>query len=116
MIATAASPVKTPQQSTAHLVVLQHGLWGTARDVERLTQHLQTAFEEQHAKEIKQDSVLVVNSTCNERALTYDGVDVCGARLANYIQDQVQHLQADQGVQVIKLSLIGYSLGGLIVR
>lgn len=43
------------------------------------------------------------------------GIDVCGARVVKMILDCIQLLQS-QGRQVTKLSFIGYSLGGLILR
>lgn len=43
------------------------------------------------------------------------GIDVCGARVVKMVLDKIQQLQV-QGQQVTKLSFIGYSLGGLILR
>jgi hypothetical protein len=43
------------------------------------------------------------------------GIDVCGARVVKMVLDFIQLLQSN-GRQVTKLSFIGYSLGGLILR
>jgi hypothetical protein len=43
------------------------------------------------------------------------GIDVCGARVVKMILDCIQLLQS-KGRQVTKLSFVGYSLGGLILR
>lgn len=43
------------------------------------------------------------------------GIDVCGARVVKMILDCIQLLQSE-GRQVTKLSFVGYSLGGLILR
>jgi hypothetical protein len=106
---------KDVDNSDVHLVVLQHGLWGRPDDVARLAAYLQAAFETAEARQHLQDRVVVLNSTCNARVLTYDGIDVCGARLAKLVQEAVEQ-QQQQGARVVKLSLIGYSLGGLICR
>lgn len=48
---------------------------------------------------------------------TYDGIDVCGTRVANEIEHEVARLDGLQdGGRVTKLSVVGYSLGGLISR
>jgi esterase/lipase len=101
--------------SAVHLVVLQHGLWGRPDDVARLAAYLQAAFQTADAQQQLHDRVVVLNSTCNARVLTYDGIDVCGARLAKFVQEAVEQ-QQQEGARVVKLSLIGYSLGGLICR
>lgn len=106
---------QTKDERAVHLVVLQHGLWGRPDDVARLAAFLQAAFEAADAREQLQDRVVVKNSTCNARVLTYDGIDVCGARLAKFVQETVEQ-QQQEGAKVVKLSLIGYSLGGLICR
>ncbi|WIA15380.1 hypothetical protein OEZ85_002042 [Tetradesmus obliquus] len=106
---------QTKDERAVHLVVLQHGLWGRPDDVARLAAFLQAAFEAADAREQLQDRVAVKNSTCNLRVLTYDGIDVCGARLAKFVQETVEQ-QQQEGAKVVKLSLIGYSLGGLICR
>jgi hypothetical protein len=106
---------QTKDARAVHLVVLQHGLWGRPDDVVRLAAFLQAAFEAADAREQLQDRVVVLNSTCNVRVLTYDGIDVCGARLAKLVQETVGQ-QQQEGAPVVKLSLIGYSLGGLICR
>ncbi|KAF6266471.1 putative serine esterase-domain-containing protein [Scenedesmus sp. NREL 46B-D3] len=105
----------TRDARAVHLVVLQHGLWGRPDDVARLAAFLQAAFHAADAQQQLQDRIVVLNSTCNARVLTYDGIDVCGARLAKLVQETVEE-QQQEGARVIKLSLIGYSLGGLICR
>jgi predicted alpha/beta-fold hydrolase len=106
---------KDTDNRALHLVVLQHGLWGRPDDVARLAAYLQAAFETAEAQQQLQDRVVVLNSTCNARVLTYDGIDVCGARLAKLVLEAVEQ-RKQEGAPVVKLSLVGYSLGGLICR
>eukprot|EP00878_Enallax_costatus_P041377 GHUV01048123.1.p1 GENE.GHUV01048123.1~~GHUV01048123.1.p1 ORF type:complete len:103 (-),score=9.78 GHUV01048123.1:287-595(-) len=90
--------------STVHLVVLQHGLWGSPGDVANLTSYLEQALAQHTAHEDEQLAFL--KSAVNARTLTYDGIDVCGARLAQLVQDTIQQY-AEDGKKVTKLSLVG---------
>lgn len=83
-----------------HLVVLHHGLWGNISHVESVVPHL----KEQHP------DLLFLNIDTNQGNLTYDGMDVCGDRV---VQDIHKFMETNP---VEKISFIGYSLGGLILR
>jgi hypothetical protein len=43
------------------------------------------------------------------------GIDVCGSRVVQVVLDMMQELQA-AGTPVARLSFVGYSLGGLVLR
>lgn len=90
--------------STVHLVVLQHGLWGSPADVANLTSYLEKALAQQPTHE--DEELALLKSAVNAKRLTYDGIDVCGARLAQLVQDTIQQY-ADGGKKVTKLSMIG---------
>ena len=51
----------------------------------------------------------------NSQNFTYDGIDVGGERVAREIEEELSKLFAS-GHTVTKLSIVGYSLGGLIAR
>ncbi|RKO97684.1 hypothetical protein CXG81DRAFT_15181, partial [Caulochytrium protostelioides] len=53
----------------------------------------------------------VVNFEPNGGSFTYDGVDVCGRRVVTWLQERLQGRNPPTD-----LSVIGYSLGGLILR
>ncbi|KAK4517966.1 uncharacterized protein ATC70_001315 [Mucor velutinosus] len=95
-----------PDSEDIALVVLSHGLWGV-RD------HM--VFIEKKLIDKYQDKIHVLNSSVNEAKFSYDGVDICGERLAEDIESTVVRL-GKNGKQVKRISMIGYSLGGLIVR
>lgn len=62
------------------------------------------------------DEELVVYKTGSHSGyLTYDGVDINGKRTSDEILEQTNAL-SQEGNKVTKLSIIGYSLGGLISR
>ncbi|KAG7906186.1 hypothetical protein KL906_004639 [Ogataea polymorpha] len=47
---------------------------------------------------------------------TYDGIKVNGDRVIKDIFDAIENLKSDEDVEVKKISVVGYSLGGLIAR
>ena len=51
----------------------------------------------------------------NSDNFTYDGIDLGGERVAQEIEDRLRELK-DEGHNIKKISVIGYSLGGLIAR
>ncbi|CAG8548870.1 8288_t:CDS:10 [Diversispora eburnea] len=78
--------------------------------------HLQNfvnKFIEKHGNETE---VLNVKSVTS--AYTYDGVDVCGERIALEIVKKLASFkkQHDNTKKITKISFIGYSLGGLMAR
>lgn len=46
---------------------------------------------------------------------TYDGIELGGERVTHEIEDEIAAIQKS-GRKVTKLSMIGYSLGGLVAR
>eukprot|EP00744_Colponema_vietnamica_P013875 GILI01019447.1.p1 GENE.GILI01019447.1~~GILI01019447.1.p1 ORF type:complete len:448 (-),score=66.23 GILI01019447.1:36-1337(-) len=85
-----------------HLVIVAHGLWGTPKDVSFLANQIQ-----KHAG----SEFLVHVSLVNSGIKTYDGIDVCGERL---FQEILQLLEKNPSIT--RISLIGYSAGGLFSR
>lgn len=51
----------------------------------------------------------------NRGKFTYDGIERGGERVCAEIEDQIRDIE-DKGGKVKKLSIIGYSLGGLVAR
>ena len=84
-----------------HLVILHHGLWGNSSHMEPVLNVLKA----------KHSDLLIFN--CNESSgnKTYDGIDKCGDRAFEWTKNI---LKTENGID--QISLIGYSLGGLILR
>lgn len=57
----------------------------------------------------------ILNSKRNTGSLTYDGIDVCAERLVLEIEEELESIR-NRGGNVTKLSVVGYSLGGLVAR
>lgn len=90
-----------------HLCILVHGLWGKPLHLN----HLKTTLSEQYPD--GQLYILVPNS--NAEYLTYDGIELGAERITNEIEQKVEELEK-QGAKLSKISIVGYSLGGLIAR
>ncbi|KAJ1537288.1 hypothetical protein HK096_008813 [Nowakowskiella sp. JEL0078] len=89
-----------------HLIVAQHGLWGVPEHLSFLLDKIASqAKNEIHILNVDQNAVLK----------TYDGLDVCGDRLVTLIYATVLELEKS-GKRVVKVSFIGYSFGGLVIR
>lgn len=90
-----------------HLCVLIHGLWGNPTHLAHLSTSLSTKYPSSRLK------VLVAKS--NAGSFTYDGVEVGGERVTHEIESELGALKSS-GHNITKLSIVGYSLGGLIAR
>lgn len=98
--------------SDCHLIILTHGLVGTSEHFdyidETLLNHLTSNYPDKHFRTFKTKS--------NEKFKTYDGIDLCGSRVADEIIYETARLQQYENLKVTEISIIGYSLGGLITR
>jgi pimeloyl-ACP methyl ester carboxylesterase len=100
LCSTVLLAVSTTPPPTKHLVVLVHGLSGTAADLGYLARRLEA-----------DSSVSVLASGANEPfPRTLDGVDAGGARLADEVR------QAAARTRYETISFVGNSLGGLYAR
>lgn len=86
---------------------LLHSLWGHPGHLE----YLSSALREKYGEETLH--ILAVKSNANN--YTYDGIEVGGERVAREIEGTLKDLAA-KGKEIKKLSMAGYSLGGLIAR
>ena len=92
-----------------HLVVVQHGLWGTPGNMAAVVDMLQSV------EPAPGERLVVVNSDVNERRKTHEGIDTCGERTAALVLETTAALRRE-GHRVAKVSMVGYSLGGMILR
>lgn len=87
------------------MIVLCNGLWGMAKHWSSVRE----ALEEQLQRREVHCQYHIHVSTSNQLLATYDGIDVCGSRLAHELECVV-----DKSFD--KISFIGHSQGGLIAR
>lgn len=123
-----------------HLLVACHGLWGQPLHLRYLVKKLIEAKggeisptgagpevnDEGDAdaaavsgsaaeRDSPQPSLVVLISESNAETKTYDGIDWCAERTVIEIEREKKRL-GKQGRRIVKLSILGYSLGGLIAR
>ncbi|KAL9111754.1 MAG: hypothetical protein Q9227_003813 [Pyrenula ochraceoflavens] len=97
---------KAPSKAD-HLCVLVHGLWGNPNHLGFVAESLRNKYG--HEKLV----VLAVKR--NIGSLTYDGIERGGERTVQEIEETLEELARD-GYEIRKLSVAGYSLGGLVAR
>lgn len=106
-----SSPPAT-QLTECHLIVLSHGLWGTSDHFNYIEETLQETVKAKYPEKV----FAIYKTKSNEKFKTYDGIDLCGARVVEEILDETAQLKTRDNLVVTEFSLIGYSLGGLIAR
>ena len=96
-------PSSTPPSAPFHLIVLVSGLFGSRANW--------TAYSEVLSTHLDPTSTYIYTSTSNEYFSTYQGIDTCGARLANEVATVASNLPS-----LHRISFICHSMGGLISR
>lgn len=103
------------------LVVLCHGMWGNVHHFDSVVAEMERCgavlLENGGVchRVTPETRVIAYRTKTNAGYFTYDGIDVCGLRVADEIEDEIQFLKSE-GLQVTEFSLVGYSMGGLIAR
>eukprot|EP00164_Ancoracysta_twista_P000536 GFYU01000716.1.p1 GENE.GFYU01000716.1~~GFYU01000716.1.p1 ORF type:complete len:522 (-),score=171.76 GFYU01000716.1:157-1722(-) len=87
----------------SHLIVCSHGLWGFPEHMLQVV----SALEDKYG-----DEVVILNSGVNAKLNSYDGVCIGGDRLF----DDIERVVEEHKSTLKKISLVGYSLGGLYIR
>ncbi|XP_040376608.1 putative lipase C4A8.10 [Oryza brachyantha] len=85
-----------------HLVVMVHGIVGSAADWK---------FGAEQFEKLLSDKVVVHCSNRNMYKLTLDGIDVMGERLAQEIIEET-----NKRPQIKRISFVAHSVGGLVAR
>ncbi|KAJ5643816.1 uncharacterized protein N7484_006323 [Penicillium longicatenatum] len=89
-----------------HLCVLVHGLWGKPSHLD----YMAAALKERYGKDLH-----ILCPEGNSGNFTYDGIEVGGERVVHEIEDTLEKLE-NKGQKIKKISVVGYSLGGLVAR
>lgn len=82
-------------------------LWGNPEHLKYVSTTLGERFPE--------DKLHILVAKRNAGSFTYDGVDTGGERVAEEVEGKIEEL-AKAGHDITKISVAGYSLGGLIAR
>ena len=84
-----------------------HRLWGNPKHMA----YVASALREKHSE----DKLHILSAKTNSDSFTYDGIDLGGERVAQEIESYIDDLE-ENGSHIMKLSVVGYSLGGLVAR
>ncbi|KUI62666.1 hypothetical protein VP1G_09794 [Cytospora mali] len=90
-----------------HLCLLVHGLWGNPI-------HMASVAKALRAKH-PADKLYILCAKRNSGSFTYDGIELGGERVCLEIEEELRAIEA-RGGKIKKLSVVGYSLGGLVAR
>jgi len=101
------SPSVKTSNKADHLCVLVHGLWGKPEHLKYVSTTLGERYPE--------DKLHILVAKRNAGSFTYDGIDTGGERVAEEVERKLEEL-AEAGHDITKISVVGYSLGGLIAR
>ncbi|KAG4278282.1 hypothetical protein FPRO04_13929 [Fusarium proliferatum] len=90
-----------------HLCILVHGLWGNPSHMRNVAK----ALRDEHSE----DELYILPAEKNRGNLTYDGIELGGERTCAEVEEKLCSIK-EQGGKITKLSIVGYSLGGLVSR
>lgn len=90
-----------------HLCVLVHGLWGNPEHMKNVARRLRAEYPA--------DKLYILVAKRNSGSFTYDGVELGGERVCREIEEELASIKA-RGGNIKKISIAGYSLGGLVAR
>ncbi|KAG7836706.1 hypothetical protein KL942_004624 [Ogataea angusta] len=85
-------------------------MWGVSGHMDMVEQVLQECLQS------SEDRIHYLKPSSFGSFKTYDGIKVNGDRVIKDIFDAIENLKSDEDVEVRKISVVGYSLGGLIAR
>ncbi|CAH0052633.1 unnamed protein product [Clonostachys solani] len=94
-------------QKAEHLCVLVHGLWGNPEHMRNIARSLRAKHDP--------DSLYLLLTKRNSGSFTYDGIERGGERVCAEIEEEMKAIESNGG-KITKLSVVGYSLGGLVSR
>ncbi|KAI9838463.1 MAG: hypothetical protein M1838_004595 [Thelocarpon superellum] len=103
----AERPASSADQPTHHLCVLIHGLWGNPQHMAFVA----SSLRERHPE----PTFHILLAKSNSGSFTYDGVERGGERVTFEVEEALDDY-ARKGQEIMKLSVVGYSLGGLVAR
>ncbi|KAL8790049.1 MAG: hypothetical protein Q9195_006551 [Heterodermia aff. obscurata] len=103
----AAERTKTEPTEAIHLCVLVHGLWGNPDHLAYIASALRDKYPD--------DQLHVLIAKSNSGNFTYDGIETGAERVTHEIEESIADLERD-GSKIKKISMLGYSLGGLVAR
>jgi len=90
-----------------HLCVLVHGLWGNPSHMASVAKTIRAQYPP--------EKVYLLVAKRNSGSFTYDGIECGGERVCLEIEEELESIKG-RGGNIKKISIVGYSLGGLVAR
>ena len=94
------------KESIKLIVFAIYRLWGNPSHLDQIA----SSLRERHGEKLH-----ILCAKGNSGNYTYDGIELGGERLAHEIEETLNTL-GKEGQDIRKISVIGYSLGGLVAR
>lgn len=91
----------------SHWLITVTRLWGTPIHLANVAK----ALRDKHPEE----SLHILVAKRNSGSFTYDGIELGGERVCQEIEEEIERLTRE-GQTIKKISIVGYSLGGLVAR
>jgi hypothetical protein len=82
-------------------------LWGKPSHLRNVAK----ALRDEHSE----DELYILLAKQNSGNFTYDGIELGGERVCAEIEEELRNIE-EKGGKITKLSIAGYSLGGLVSR
>lgn len=82
-------------------------LWGNPNHMKSVAKALRETYSE--------DELYLLVAKRNSDSFTYDGIERGGERVCLEIEEELEKVR-NKGGKITKLSIVGYSLGGLVAR
>lgn len=98
-------------EEKVHLFVFIHGLWGTPNHL----QTVETAVVNSLA-DVSNERIVTLKPSSFRFWKTYDGIPRCANSVIADLFYEIETLKKNNKCKVSKISIVGYSLGGLISR
>lgn len=94
-----------------HLFIFIHGLWGSPN-------HLQTVESAvvRSLADVSKERIVTLKPSSFRFWKTYDGISRCADSVIADLFYEIETLKKNNHCKVLKISIVGYSLGGLISR
>ncbi|KAK4993443.1 hypothetical protein LTR50_000373 [Elasticomyces elasticus] len=95
------------ETATSSSTLPMDNLWGNPKHLASLATALRKGYSE--------DRLHILVAARNADSYTYDGIELGGERITYEIEEKLEELEKE-GKKIKKLSIVGYSLGGLVAR
>lgn len=102
--------MEQPKTQECHLFVLVHGLWGGPNHMLTIAKCIKELLSTKLDKKI-----VILRPSSFRFWKTYDGLKICAERVLFDMFYEIETLKKNN-LQVAEISIVGYSLGGLISR